>query len=65
MKNSATLSLAENIKESEKLTELFELVYHFPRPVVSLCKGAIYGGAVGLVAASDYALAKEKHPFLS
>ena len=63
MKSSATLSLAENIKESEKLTELFELVYHFPHPVVSLCKGAIYGGAVGLVAASDYALAKSNTRF--
>ena len=31
----------------------------FSAPVISLCKGAIYGGAVGLVAASDYALAKE------
>ena len=59
MKHSATLSLGENINESEKLTQMFELVYNFSAPVISLCKGAIYGGAVGLVAASDYALAKE------
>ena len=59
MKESAQLSLSENIEESKKLTKLFELVANFPKPVISICKGAIYGGAVGLVAASDYALAKE------
>ena len=31
---------------------------------MSLCKGAIYGGAVGLVAASDYALAKATPVFV-
>ena len=59
MKESATLNLNDNIEESKKLTRLFELVANFPCPVVSICKGAIYGGAVGLVAASDYALAKD------
>ena len=38
---------------------MFELVYNFPAPVIAICKGAIYGGAVGLVAAADYAIAKE------
>ena len=63
MKESAKLNLSENILESQKLTKMFELVYNFPKPVISLCKGAIYGGAVGLVAASDYALAKDNTRF--
>ena len=63
MKESASLSLGENIAESEKLSAMFELVYNFPAPVVAICKGAIYGGAVGLVAAADYAIAKENTRF--
>ena len=59
MKQSASRFFGENINESEKLTSLFELVANFFAPVISICKGAIYGGAVGLVAASDYALAKD------
>ena len=56
MRQSAKYSFEENVEDAHELGGLLELLYHFPRPVISLVHGAAYGGALGLIAASDIAL---------
>ena len=63
MQESAKLSKQDNIIESEKLKRMFEALYNFPAPTIAVVKGAAYGGAVGLVACCDYAVATENAKF--
>ena len=57
MKASAALSKSENEIDARKLTLLFESLYNLPVPTIAAVTGAAYGGAVGLTAACDYAVA--------
>ena len=41
------------------LSRLFARLYRFPKPVVTLVHGAALGGAMGLVAASDFVIAEQ------
>lgn len=63
MQAAARLDYAGNIAEAEKLTAMFETLAQLPIPTVALVKGAVYGGAVGLVAACDYAMAIDSSRF--
>lgn len=58
MKSMAQFSAAENYADSEKLFEMFEAIRICPVPVVTLVQGAAFGGALGLIAASDYVVAE-------
>lgn len=53
MKSMAGFSFAENVKDSEKLYEMFEAIYDCDVPVVARVHGNVFGGGVGLVAACD------------
>ena len=53
MKQSAALSEADNLAESEELSHFFATVYRSSKLVVSLVHGNCFGGGVGLAAASD------------
>lgn len=57
MKASALLSKEENERDADRLTAMFEALYQLPVPTIAVVKGAAYGGAVGLTAACDYAIA--------
>jgi methylglutaconyl-CoA hydratase len=59
MKSMADFSFDENKKDSEKLFDLFNALYNFKLPVISLVKGAAFGGALGLIAASDFVFMDE------
>ncbi len=63
MKASASMAESENIEESKKLTEMFEALDQVRVPVISVIRGAAFGGALGLIAASDYAVATESAKF--
>jgi methylglutaconyl-CoA hydratase len=63
MKESAKLSLADNLKDAKRLTSMFESLANLPIPTIALVQGAVYGGAVGLVAACDFALAQDSAKF--
>lgn len=63
MKESANLSEQQNREDAEKLIEMFETLYHLPIPTIAVVKGAAYGGAVGIVACCDYAVATEDARF--
>lgn len=56
MQQAAKYTFEENIEDAHELGGLLDLLYHFPRPVISLVHGPAYGGALGLIAASDIAL---------
>lgn len=57
MQASAKLSYGENVKDSSRLVAMFEAVANLPLPKVALVRGAVYGGALGLIAACDFAIA--------
>jgi methylglutaconyl-CoA hydratase len=59
MQASAKLSLAENLKDAERLRSMFEALSTLGIPKIAAIRGAVYGGAVGLVACCDFAVA---HP---
>lgn len=63
MKDAAKMSYEENIADSNLLVELFESYVRLPMPTVAIPKGAVYGGAVGLIAASDIVIGMESSRF--
>ena len=63
MQASAKLSYNENVKDSSRLATMFEAVANLPLPKVALVRGAVYGGALGLIAACDFAIAHEAAKF--
>lgn len=58
MKSMVNFSLAENQKDSEKLYEMFAAMKNLDLPIVGLVHGAVFGGALGLVACCDYVVAE-------
>lgn len=63
MKTSAKLSYDENIKDASKLLEMFDSLANLAIPKIALIRGAAYGGAVGMIACCDYAIAAEDAKF--
>ena len=63
MRSAVGMSLEQNRKESQKLLDMCEALYQLPMPTLALVHGAAYGGAVGLVACCDIALAEEGSRF--
>lgn len=63
MRSSARLSLDENIKDASKLRSMFEALTSLHTPKIAAIKGAVYGGAVGLVACCDFAIALQSAKF--
>ena len=63
MKKSYNLSPEENYEESEKMAAMFEQLYQLPMPSIAVVQGAAFGGAVGLVACCDFAIASTKSTF--
>ena len=56
-------SQEENIKDSEKLYEMFETINNCPKPVIGLINGHALGGGMGLISVCDYALTHNKAKF--
>lgn len=54
-----TQSVAANLAASRATAEVIDRLNHLPVPVVALVQGACFGGATGVVAASDVVLAAE------
>jgi methylglutaconyl-CoA hydratase len=60
MKDMAQFSFEKNQADAHKLHEMFEAVYACTFPVVTHVHGAAFGGALGLIAASDIVIGEEK-----
>jgi methylglutaconyl-CoA hydratase len=63
MKEAAQLDYAGNVQEAEKLAAMFEALANLRVPTIAVAKGAAFGGAVGLIAACDYAVALDNARF--
>ena len=63
MKESARLTHDQNLREAERLIAMFETLATMPMPTVAVIRGAAYGGAVGIVASCDVAVATETAKF--
>ncbi|MFY0701762.1 MAG: enoyl-CoA hydratase/isomerase family protein [Bermanella sp.] len=63
MRRMAVLSEQENRDDAQQLAELMHKLNHLSKPSISLVNGAAYGGAVGLVACCDMAIATQRSRF--
>lgn len=59
MKSMVQFTFDQNIKDSEKLWEMFEAIAFCEVPVIGIVHGAVFGGALGLVAACDYVISEQ------
>lgn len=57
MKDVAKLGYQENLADAGLLAKLMDTLNQFPKPTIALVQGACFGGAIGLVACCDIALA--------
>jgi len=55
MKKAFTLSEAENLKESQELSDMFYMIYNSSKVVIAVVHGNVFGGGNGLVAVCDLA----------
>lgn len=63
MRDMVKYSLQENLADSENLWKMFAAIQDCPTPVVSVVHGGVFGGALGLVACSDYVLSENGTKF--
>ena len=59
MRDTAGFSYEENIEDARRLATMFRTVDECPKPIIARVVGAAIGGGVGLVAASDLAVAED------
>ncbi len=63
MKEMAEYSFEKNLQDSSNLWEMFDAITQCSAPVIGVIHGAVYGGAIGLVACCDYVIAEERTHF--
>lgn len=63
MRSMADKNYAENLLDAGELAKLMQKLDNFPAPTIALVQGAAFGGAVGLVACCDIAIASDKASF--
>ena len=55
MRESGQMGKSQNLIEARLLAKFFAELASMPMPTIALVRGAVYGGAVGIVACCDYA----------
>ncbi len=63
MRESKNYTYEENYQDAEILVGLFEVILRCPLPVIAVVQGGAFGGALGLIAASDIAIAEGSAKF--
>lgn len=63
MRRASTMSHEENVADALNLAALLQTIDHCAKPTVALVNGAAFGGAVGLTAACDVAIAADNASF--
>lgn len=63
MRRMGEASPAENLEDARRLLSLIAQLNQFPTPTVALIQGPAFGGALGLIAACDMALATSSARF--
>lgn len=60
MKEMKSYTHEQNLKDSDRLFHMFEVMMNCPLPIITTAHGAAFGGALGLLACSDYVLCEAK-----
>jgi methylglutaconyl-CoA hydratase len=63
MQKSIGYSKAENIQDAKLLSDLLQMLYSFSKPTVAIIQGSAFGGALGLIACCDIAIAVDTAKF--
>ena len=63
MKKSKNLNYKKNNQEAKTFTEMLKDIDNFPKPTISFINGHAFGGALGIIAASDFSLSMETSKF--
>jgi methylglutaconyl-CoA hydratase len=63
MRRMAELSYQANFDDAYRLAAMLRTIYTCPKPVIARVQGDAFGGGVGLIAASDIAVAVESASF--
>lgn len=63
MRAQGQASHADNLKDASELARLMESVDRFPCPVICRIQGSAFGGALGLIACCDIAIASQDSRF--
>jgi methylglutaconyl-CoA hydratase len=63
MRSMAQKNYADNLLDAGELAKLMQKLDNFPAPTIALVQGAAFGGAVGLAACCDIAIASDKASF--
>jgi len=63
MRDVATYSYEQNLKESLQLSDCFYTIYNCPKPTIAVVHGAAIGGANGLLSACDMAICDDDTVF--
>lgn len=63
MKRMADYSFEENVADAKKLADMLWHLNYMPKPTIARVQGSTFGGAVGLVACCDMAVASKLSKF--
>lgn len=63
MQKMVNYSFDENVADAGRLASMLETIRRCPKPTITRVHGAVFGGGVGLVAASDICVALERAVF--
>jgi methylglutaconyl-CoA hydratase len=63
MREGLLQSQQQNELDARLFTTLYDLLFHFPKPVLTYVETGAYGGALGLVTCSDIVIAEESASF--
>ena len=63
MKESKSLNFVENKREAKKFTDMLSAIDNFSKPTIALVNGHAFGGALGIIAASDFSISTERSKF--
>jgi methylglutaconyl-CoA hydratase len=63
MREMVDYTYEENLKDSEKISRVFYLIYTSKKPIFSAINGAAVGGGMGFVGASDIVIASDRAKF--
>lgn len=63
MKDMVNFSIEENLADSKKLWTMFANIRNCSIPIVGVAQGAVFGGALGLLACCDYVYTEKSTQF--
>ncbi|MCE9678202.1 enoyl-CoA hydratase-related protein [Shewanella sp. AS1] len=63
MRKQAKMDFEQNLCDANELANLMHKLDKFPKPTLALVQGAAFGGALGLICASDIAIADSRASF--